>query len=497
MNFLDQFKAARRVSTPLIAVRTPDPAATIGLLTANVNGAPILQWDIAAGLKGFGDKGREVVSAICDGVGPEMLTNPTEFLQKATKVPENTIIFFHNHPEFLKEPTVVQAIWNLRDQFKADKRCLVLLCPMIQLPAFITNDVVVMDEPLPTNAQLEDIIRKVYKAANIAEPVPKVLAQAADATSGLPAFAAEQVLFMSLTKDGLDMESVWERKRQAIEQAPGLSVWRGKEKFSDIGGCTNCKTFTSRITKGQDSPGAVVFIDEIEKALAGSGPVGDTSGTSQEMLGTLLTFMQDRKSTGMLFIGPPGAAKSAMAKAIGNEAGIPTICFDLSGMKGSLVGESGANIRSALKVVDAVAQQRALFIATCNSIGALPPELRRRFKFGTFFFDLPDADERALIWNIYLKKYKVKDQKKPADVGWTGAEIEQCCDIARRIGSTLEEAATFIVPVAKAAAEQIANLRRQADGRFISASKPGVYRFTDAAIATQPGAATRQVTVRE
>jgi AAA+ superfamily predicted ATPase len=89
---------------------------------------------------------------------------------------------------------------------------------------------------------------------------------------------------------------------------------------------------------------------------------------------------------GMIFIGPAGCAKSAIAKACGNETKRPTICLDFSGLKGSYVGESEGNLRSALKVIDAVGQNSSLFIATCNSIGVLPPELRRRFNLGIFFF---------------------------------------------------------------------------------------------------------------
>jgi SpoVK/Ycf46/Vps4 family AAA+-type ATPase len=197
------------------------------------------------------------------------------------------------------------------------------------------------------------------------------------------------------------------------------------------------------------------------------------------MLGTMLTWMQDKQVTGMLLVGPPGAAKSAFAKSLGNTAGVPTIAFDFSGMKGSLVGESGRNLRQALKVVDAVSQGRALVVATCNSLGTLPPELRRRFKFGTFFFDLPTAKERAKIWEIYGAKYRIISKvlkELPADEGWTGAEIASCCEIAYRLKISLVEAARFIVPVAKSAAESIDKLREQASGRFISASEPGVYR---------------------
>ena len=46
---------------------------------------------------------------------------------------------------------------------------------------------------------------------------------------GLAAYPTEQVLAMSITKKGLDLERLWERKRQAVEQTPGLSVWRGGE----------------------------------------------------------------------------------------------------------------------------------------------------------------------------------------------------------------------------------------------------------------------------
>ena len=55
------------------------------------------------------------------------------------------------------------------------------------------------------------------------------------------------------------------------------------------------------------------------------------------------------------------------------------------------MGASTERLRTALQIIDAVSQGRMLFIATCNSIASLPPELRRRFTLGTFFFDLPTA----------------------------------------------------------------------------------------------------------
>lgn len=479
--FIRSFRAARRVSTPIIAVQTPDPAATIRDIAKTTNGAAIISWDIVCGIRSFNDVGEAVVQNLSE---PAMITNPTEALLSAVGFPSKTVFFFYNAQLFLDNASVLQGIWNLRDQYKQDQRTIVLLTPTVKLPAELAQDVLVLDEPLPTSEELCGIVKLTFKNAELEPPEPAQLEKAVEALSGLSAFTAEQATAMSLTKEGLDLPNLWERKRQTIEQAPGLSVWRGGETFDDIGGVENAKTFLRKVVSGNAPPNTILFIDEIEKALAGAG--GDLSGTSQEMLGTLLSWMQDNAVTGIIAIGPPGAAKSMIAKATGATAGVPTITFDLSGMKGSLVGESGKNLRNALKVVDAVSDKKVLCIATCNSIGALPPELRRRFTFGTFFFDLPTAEERTAIWTLYLNKYKLLgpalvhdtyEVELPNDQGWTGAEIRQCCDLAYRLRITLKEASEFVVPVARSSAEQIEKLRTQASGRFISASKPGIYVY--------------------
>jgi SpoVK/Ycf46/Vps4 family AAA+-type ATPase len=236
-----------------------------------------------------------------------------------------------------------------------------------------------------------------------------------------------------------------------------------------------------KLLNGKRPPRCIVFMDEVDKAFAGSQ--SDTSGVSQDYLGTILQFMQDKKEvSGMIFVGPPGAAKSAVAKAAGNTANIPTIAFDLNGMKGSLVGESEARLRAGLKVVDAISQGSMLFIATCNSMANLPSALRRRFTYGTYFFDLPTREERDVIWSIYYKKYglpKKLYEKKFDDSGWTGSEIKQACAIADKLQITTEEAAKYIVPVSVSASEEVDKLRVEASGRFISASYPGCYMIPE------------------
>lgn len=486
---LTAFKAARKVSTPLLAIATPDPAATTFALAAGFEDNPpaLLQWDVVRGMTGMNAAGMATLANFSADIA-SATQHPVEALALAARLPDRSVLFLHNAHRYVDQPAVAQAIWNLRDLFKANKRTLVLLCPGMTLPAELAQDVLTLEEALPGPTELAAILHTQYACAQEVVSLPdltdEIVQRAIDATIGLAAFPAEQAIAMSISPQGLDLVGLWERKRQMIEQTPGLTVWRGGETFADIGGVDNAKTFLTRLVRGKQPPRAVVFIDELEKALAGSS--SDSSGVSQSFLGTLLSWMQDHEAQGCLFLGPPGAAKSALAKAVGNTAGIPTISFDLGGMKSSLVGESEARLRAALNVVSAVSQGRALFLATCNSLHALAPEIRRRFKEATLFFDLPDREERQAIWDIYLNRYglieeygsanaALMSERFPEDAGWTGAEIRQCCDLAYKLDCSLLEAAAYIVPISRSAADQIETLRTQAHGRFLSASYGGLY----------------------
>src|SRR5205809_7030775 len=158
-----------------------------------------------------------------------------------------------------------------------------------------------------------------------------------DILNGVAAVTAEQVPAIFRSKNGFDLDWLWERKCQAVEQTPGLTIWRGGETFDHIGGCDNIKRFLTAVLQGREAPRVIVFVDEIEKAFAGTGT--DMSGVKTEMTGTMLSWMQDRGADGIIFIGPPGAAKSAVGKAACATAGIPTVAFDLSAIQSSLVGD--------------------------------------------------------------------------------------------------------------------------------------------------------------
>lgn len=489
MNLLEQIQAARRVSTPLIAVISPDPAATKDQILRATNGHPALAWDVVRGLTGINEAGEKALATLTSD--PGMTRDPVEALVLAQKLPEESMVFFHQAHRFIGATDVAHAVWLLRDDFKQNFRTLFLLAPELTLPSELQHDVLVLDEPLPTEGQLGQIVRQQYGNAGLELPPDFVIERAVEALSGLAAFAAEQVSAMSLTRDGIALPELWQRKQQLIDATPGLSVWKGGESFEeDVRGIEQIERFFRMQAAGRNRPRAIVWFDELEKQVAGAQ--GDTSGVSQRMHGKFLTYMADHKVSGVMFLGHPGSGKSLAAKAAGNLMGIPTIQVDLGTAMNSLVGASESRMDGLLKIITAVSQDHALFIATSNNLAAISPELQRRFSKAMYMFDLPEREERAPIWQLYKRKYDL-NFPVPPDEGWSGADIARCCEIAWEYNVSLIDAAEFVVPIAVRAAQQVERLRQEASGRFLSAHHPGVYRYNRDRTPTLEQPASRQI----
>ncbi len=188
--------------------------------------------------------------------------------------------------------------------------------------------------------------------------------------------------------------------------------------------------------------------------------------------------MADREVLAILLLGPPGTGKSMVAKAAGNEASAPTVSVDANGVKEQFLGNSEANARALFKTIDAIGAGRVLMIATCNDIETMSPELLSRF-LDTFFVELPADKAKQAMWKQYSKEFKLAEQELPDDSQWTGREIRKCCRTASLRKVSLLDSAQYIAPIAIREADRIKSIRRKASGKYISASKPGLYYYDE------------------
>ena len=478
-SFIELFKAAFRVSTSLLGVETPDPAAAMKQIVdayANSEEVPaFVAHDVVRGLQALNPKGEDVASAVLGGNDPASLANPIDMLVKAQELPRKTILFMLGADGWFDDKVYVQAVSNLRDPFKKPRRALVLVGPRLSLPLSLQHDVILFEQPYPDRAELEEIVLRAHADAKLALPNKDTTLKAVDALSGLPHYTAEQVTFMSVHKDeGLVIEEVRERRRKEIEKQKGVSIWRGKETFDSIKGMDNLTRFGRLMKKSKRRAGVVLFLDEIEKMFA---DVNGINPTMPELLGMFLTWFNDEDCVGLLLLGPGGTGKSLFAKALGNELDVPTLAANFAAMQAGIVGESGDNLMAFLRKAKAVAAgNRIVVAATCNKVVSLPPELKRRFKRGTWFIDIPDAAGLKAGVEYYIKKYSLKDQKMPDMTGWTLAEVEACCEQADDYGIKMVESAETIVPITQSDPQSVEELRQLAHNRFISASKVGKYQ---------------------
>lgn len=181
------------------------------------------------------------------------------------------------------------------------------------------------------------------------------------------------------------------------------------------------------LTTAEDVSPCILWIDEIEKGLAGaSGPSGD-GGVTKRMVGQFLFWMQE-------------------------------------------------------------CRKQVFVVATANDVSMLPSELLRRGRFDELFFvDLPTAEERREILSLYMRKYlevefsgSLADRIVDLTEGFTGADLESTVrDLAYRItanenfvltAENVINAFNNVVPLSQTSPERIESIREWGKTRAVPAS---------------------------
>jgi hypothetical protein len=410
------------------------------------------------------------------------------------KEDSSALLVLPNFHRFLNSAEVVQAVAHQVQQGKTRGTFLLVLSPVVQIPPELEKAFIILEHDLPDKPQLQQIAQGV--ATEPGElPAGQDLERLLDAAAGLTRYEAEGAFSLSLVRHGtLRPQTVWELKAGMLKKSGLLSLHRGTERFADLGGLEALKAFCA-------------------KALAGGRP-------------------GKPKPRGILLLGVPGTGKSAVAKALGNETGRPTLVLDVGNLMGGVVGETEARTHQALRTIDAMApcvafldevekglggvassgasdggvsarlfgsllgwlsdhESDAFVVCTSNDVSKLPPEFGRSERFDAIWFlDLPTAGEKQKIWELYRGTFGIPNvQPSPRDVDWTGAEIRSCCRLASLLDVPLAEAAKHVVPVAATAAESVERLRAWAAGRCLDASRGGIY--TRGAAESEPKAGRR------
>jgi len=387
---------------------------------------------------------------------------------------QDTVLICHNLHLFMESPEVIQAIQNGISRWKATGCALMILSPIIQLKPEVEKFFHLVDLPLPDDEELFTLqnelgkphnIKPNRKAARAAKGLTEFESETAFALSLIrKGYFSTKVISETkgqmIRKSGLmefwepadiadvgglnNFKSFIENRSIAfnpdnnnLPQIKGILLvgipGTGKSLASkatasilswplirlDIGSLKNSLVGESErrmreATRLIDAFGkAVCWIDEIEKAFAGTKSSGETdAGTTAGMFGHFLTWMQETKSS-------------------------------------------------------------VLVMATANNISQLPPEFIRAGRFdATFFVDLPTSSERKEIIKIMNRRWGSEIPISCSDRlnGYTGAEIEQLAKDSLFDG--LDQAYDALVPLSRTMREDIDALRQWAKTRARLANTP-------------------------
>ncbi len=491
-DFSRQLNISLRARVTLIVVITPEEERAVSRIREVCESwdppRQCIAWDsvdgfsVIAGAKNFPNQSRDPLTALDDIV----------------KTGQDAVVILKDFHEYWNTPQVKRRIRNFSQEFRYNRRTIVIVTPSTRVPDEIRDEAVIVHFPPPTAAELSADLDTLIETSGITCSLTpggreKIIQAALGMTLNQARRAFSRAIVTRGTLGDEDIDTIIADKKDILRTSDALEFYSYTEAPENVGGLAVLKE----------------WLTLRERAF------------TQEARDFGLPAPK-----GIALIGIPGTGKSLTAKMIADLWHLPLLRLDVGALFGSLVGESEERTRRALALAetispcilwvdeiekafafgsgDAGTSQRVFahlltwmqdktspcfVVATANNIAALPPELLRKGRFDEIFFlDLPTLDERREIFTVHLRKRKCVVAEFDLDTlareseGYVGAEIEQTIIDAmyRAFSEKMRRVTTADilscmqtqVPLSVSQRETVAALRAWlAEGRAQSASR--------------------------
>ncbi|MBI5092218.1 MAG: AAA family ATPase [Candidatus Hydrogenedentes bacterium] len=451
----------------------------------------MFEWSITDGL-------RRVTGATEDTTAAKRVREPLAVLNEILQADTQAYYLLKDFHVHLEAPEIVRQLRDLARALRQTKKTIIILAPILKLPPELEKQITIVDLPLPTYSELNELLTGKIADPGVVRPFKVNLSGAerdalVKAALGLTLAEAENAFAQAIVRDkvldGSDIDVIISEKKQIIRKTELLEYYEVSDDLGNVGGMDLLKEWLKKRVRS--------FSEEARR----------------------YGLPQPR---GILLMGVQGCGKSLLAKTIAASWRLPLLRMDMSRIFQGYIGSSEQNMRRAVKLAEGIApvvlwideiekafagsessggsdggttarvlatfltwvQEKTapvFVVATANEVQGLPPELLRKGRLDEIFFvDLPRARERGEILQIHLRKLN-RDPNRfdiralaAASKGFSGAEIEQAIISAlhdsffdnREVESpdvlkSLQET----VPLSTTMQEKVEKLRSWASGR--------------------------------
>jgi hypothetical protein len=478
---------------PGIVIETHEPERADALVRAVAGDLRMsrFEWSVTSGLRRVGEAS-----------GVYETNDPARAIAAIAELEVEAIFELHDFSTYLNSPELSRAFRDLLERLSSPARLstVVMIEPRATLPPEIEPSVVRYDLRFPSRDEYQQAIHAVVESLRLNDRAAVEIGVAdydefCSALSGLTLNQARQAVARAAIADGRlgrdDLARLAEYKARALGDDGLLEYFPPADNRFELGGFENLRRWLGRARVGFSREAAELGLEPPK---------------------------------GVLLVGVQGCGKSLAAKVIAREWQLPLLKLDAGRLYDKYIGETERNFRKAIDVAESCAPavlwidelekaiaagagagesdggvSRRVFasfltwlqektapvfvVATANDLSQLPPELLRKGRFDEIFFvDLPRADEREQILRIHLGLRRQDPQAfdlaalVEASDGFSGAELEQAV-VASLLGAlqaksplTTELLLAEIratVPLSVTRAEDVAELRANAQGRFV------------------------------
>ena len=425
---------------PLIYLITPEEEraeqAISKIAKDNTEHRRVFVWTVTHGIVEYGQP-RQITQ--------HNTVSPEAAIEWVIRQKDPAIYIFKDLHPFIDGPVITRWMRDAIASFKNTEKVMVLMSPVQQVPIELEKEVVVLDYPLPSLSELNQVLSARLQKSKDRRINTETREKLLKAALGLTKDEAEKVYRKAQVKAGHlteeEVEIVLSEKKQLIRRNGILEYIEEDETLDSVGGLEELKRWLRQRSNAFT-----------ERAREYGLP----------------------QPKGMLILGVPGCGKSMIAKTTARLWGLPLLRLDMGRVfDGSMVGRSEANLRNALKTAESISpvilfideldkafsggagsgdsdggtsgrifgsfltwmqeKKSPVFVmATANRVERLPGEFLRKGRFDEIFFvDLPNPEERQAIFEIHLGKRRSEinrfdlEQLTKVSEGFSGAEIEQ------------------------------------------------------------------------